>query len=948
MGLLKLESGDGDADIIHGIFRSLHSIKGTAGFFNLKKIVSLSHAMENLFGEIRNGNMLIDDSIIDILLSANDCLKLMVTDLENSELVDISRHMSGISAVMDSQAPAPCREAEAEPDRAAVPARSPGSTGGITAGIAPQAIRDSAREGHFLYQTDALADDGTAELIDKINSIGRLVEPLNGQDIHRSQDNTVRLLFATVLEKNLVSLALDIPGEKIIPLTDTAPLPTTPCSSPAEAESRRMTDAAGANGEAEEGFKKLPGKSSEDTIRVHISLLNDLLNLASEMVLGRNQLLRILESHRKQIPGLNPVLQNIDGITTELQEKILQTRMQPVAKVFSKFPRIVRELSRKLGKDIELRMEGASVELDKSIIEALGDPLTHLIRNAVDHGIEKTEIRERAGKPRSGTIILKAYHEGGHVNIDIMDDGTGINVDQVKEKAIQKGIISPREILLMGERELLGLLFRPGFSTTEKVTDVSGRGVGMDVVKTNIEKLGGTMEIMTSPGQGTSFRLILPLTLAIISSLIVESEGQKFALPMANLKGMVRVKPGDLSRQIELLRDSEVFRLRGKLLPLVRLDSVLEMRDTGRDTGRVTRILVVKSGSKQFGLVVDKIYDGEEILVKPLPKYLSECPCYAGATIMGDGRIAMILDPEGIAVKAGLRFMDELDTGTKETSFSEESMAEQQNLLLFNCTGPETFGIDLSMVARVEKIDPSRIERVGNIEFIQFKGEALRVIRPEDYLPVARGECGGSNQYVIIPKTNVPMGILVEKILNTIETKVKFSQNDIVAGGIVGSAVVDGKLVVFINVYELFEMASPKETLKEEDETAKSSEKTILLVEDTPFFAKVEKEYVESAGYTVITAANGREAWQILRENLVDAVISDIEMPVMDGFELVKRIRADEKLASLPVIAVTSKADDRSINRGIDAGFDFYEIKLDKERLLEKIRLAFHKRRGAV
>ncbi len=945
VGLLKIESGDGDADIIHGIFRNLHSIKGTAGFFNLKNIVNLSHAMENLLGEIRNGNMLIDIGIIDILLSANDCLKRMVKDVENSDLVDISGHTARIVSVMNGQTPGDCRGKDPAP--ATVPPG--GNRPGITAEKKPDAFREAVRRGHGLYSIDILPDDSLSQLLGTIRSIGQVVEPGGGPGNHLIHDKTV--LFTTVLEKNLVSLALNIPQERITPLTGET-LPENPCLSMEESALDSFNNpplhpgVSSAPEDIDDGIKKRQGISAEDTIRVHISLLNDLLNLASEMVLGRNQLLRIMESHRKQISGLNPVLQNIDSITTELQEKIMQTRMQPIAKVFNKFPRIVRELSKKMGKDIRLQLEGSSVELDKSIIEALVDPLTHLVRNAVDHGIESPNAREMAGKPRSGKIILKAYHEGGRVNIDIIDDGMGIDVDQVKEKALQKGIISPSEVLPMGERELLGLLFRPGFSTAEKVTDVSGRGVGMDVVKTNIEKLGGTMEIMSSPGQGTIIKLILPLTLAIISSLIVEAKGQKFALPMVNLKGMVRVKPGDPSRQIERLKDSEVLSLRGRLLPLIHLDSVLGMKHTREITGNVTRILTVKSGSKQFGLIVDTIYDGEEILVKPLPRYLSDCQCYAGVTIMGDGRIAMILDPEGIISKAGLRFTDDVDPGARETAFPEGNTAELQNLLLFKCTGPETFGLDLSMVSRVEKIDSGQIEKVGNIEFIQFKGEALRLIRPESYLPIGRGESVSRKLYVIVPKTKRPMGILIEKIHSTIDSEVRFSHNDITAQGIVGSAMVDNQLVIFINVYELFEMASPKD-LPEVEKNKNSRGKTVLLVEDTPFFAKVEKEYIESAGYRVITAVNGKEAWQVLHEKSVDAVVSDIEMPVMDGYELIKRIRADSRLSSLPVIAVTSKADERSMMRGVDAGFDFYEIKLDKDRLIEKIRLAFQKRRGS-
>lgn len=970
-GLLKLENGGGDADIIHGIFRNVHSIKGTAGFFGLKNIVSLSHAMENLFGKIRNGNLVINNDMIDVLISANDILKSMISDVESSEQQSIAEHLEKISATMDS-----CGEEKQPLEECPewVPAVEKEIEMTSFADNVRIILLDALRPGQRLCKIKVASDINLVDFFEKIKSIGQIVgvyarggmvsEFVETAYLGTSSD----LLITTVLEKNLVALALDLPMENVIELNEvdlfqaishpspgvttrenTTNLPPIPDQADLEAASVDVVVPVKAPlGEAV-GTKKRGNSDTGDTIRVQVSLLNDLLNLASEMVLGRNRLLRILEVYRKEIPNLNTVLQNIDSITTELQERIMQTRMQPLAKIFNKFPRILRELSHKMGKDIKLQMEGIEVGLDKSIIEALGDPLTHLIRNAVDHGIEKPEIRERKGKPKTGTIRLNAYHEGGLVNIDITDDGAGIDVEIVKAKALEKGLITPAEVSEIGERELLGLLFRPGFSTAEKVTDVSGRGVGMDVVKTNIEKLGGTMEIMNNLGHGTTFRLILPLTLAIISSLIVEVEGQKFALPQVNLQEMVRVKPGDPWRRIERFRGAEVLRLRGKLLPLVLLADVLGLRKTPLNTEKVVRILVIKSGSKRFGLVVDLIHDGEEILVKPMPRSLSDCRSYAGVTIMGDGRTAMILDPEGIAVKAGLRFSEDRDESEAVgDNLDNERMTERQILLLFKCSGHETFSIDLSMVARVEKIQAGQIERIGDKEFIQFRGESLRVIRPEHYLPVSRGKKKRDLLYVIIPKlVNYPMGILIEKIHDTLETKITFNRDDIQIKGLVGSAILDNQIVLIVNIYELFELASPENYRSIVEKRTSEEQKTLLLVEDTPFFLKLEKKYLESADYRVLTATNGKEAWKMLQEQRVDAVISDIEMPVMDGFELVKRIRADKRLAPLPVIAVTSKTDDESIQRGMEVGFDFYEIKLDKEQLLEKVRLAFQKRGDA-
>ena len=892
IGLLELQAGNGDADTVININLILHNISDMADHSGLKNVQMLSQSMIDMFNAITQGSLVINDELIEILLSANKILKDMLVDVNNSEYMNISEHITKISSVLSSQS----------------------------------MINDDVVE---ILGVQVLTN-GEENI--KVNPTG--------------VDKISEFYVNDVMDDNTQQSGEE--GKLINETSSCQPLLWPPLFKQTEV-SRLVVDSCVSGIEAAEVLEietaKYPCINSDDTVRMHISLLNDLLNLAGEMVLGRNQLLRTLEAYRKKIPGLNSVLQNINNITTELQEKIMQTRMQPVSKLFDKFPRIIRELSKKMDKDINLRMEGMDVELDKSIIEALVDPLVHLVRNAVDHGIEMPDIREKAGKSRTGTIFLKAYHESGHVNIDIIDDGAGINVENIKQQALQKGLIRPEEALWMGERALLTLLFLPGFTTVSKVTDLSGRGVGLDVVKTNIEKLGGLIEIMTKYQQNTTFRLTLPLTLAIIPSIIVEVEGQKFALSQVNLQEMVRIKPDD-PRKIEMLGGFQVMRLRGSLLPIVHLASVLGLKETGFVTNQVIRILVIKSGSKRFGLIVDYIHDGEEILVKRLPRYLSSCKCYSGVTIMGDGRTAMILDPEGIAVKAGLRFLNESQEKaiTKDVP-SFEHMSERQSLLLFKCSGSEIFSIDLSMVARVEKIKVNQIEKVGEKEFIQFRGEALKVIRPENYLPVIQHEKSVQTLYVIIPKlVKHPIGILIEEILDIIETQIKFNREDVKAKGLVGTANLQNRMVLVINIYELFEMASPEHYRVESSDEENKNGIIILLAEDTPFFAKIEKKYLESSGYHVILVSNGKEAWEVLQQNHVDILVSDIEMPLMDGYELVKRVRRDDRLAKLPVIALTSRTDDRSIRKGIDAGFDYYEIKLDKDRLLEKIKLVLLKK----
>ncbi|NMA95912.1 MAG: chemotaxis protein CheA, partial [Clostridiales bacterium] len=549
----------------------------------------------------------------------------------------------------------------------------------------------------------------------------------------------------------------------------------------------------------------------EESIRVNLNLLNDLMNLASELVLGRNRLLSTMEVYSKEIPGLDAILQDVDHITTEMQEKVMQTRMQPVRNIFNKFPRFIRDVSRDLNKEMELTMEGMDVELDKSIIESLGDPLTHLVRNAADHGIEKPEIREQLGKPRKGNIHLHAYHEGGHVAIDIIDDGAGIDAKVIRDKAVEKGIINQAEAEGLEDADALLLLFAPGFSTAEAVTDVSGRGVGMDVVKTNIEKLGGSIEIYTEPGKGTTFRLTLPLTLAIISSLIVRVSNQRFALPQINLQEMVRIKPGDETRRIEYINDSRVLRLRGNLLPLIYLSDVLGLpKDGGPEEAEIIRVLVLKLGSKRFGLVVDSIQDDEEILVKPLPRYIGECRAYSGVTIMGDGSIALILDPQGIVEAANLNFATESYNQEEEVITALEEDAKIQDMLLFQAAGPEMLSVHLSEVARVDEIDIDTIEYIGNREYINYRGRPLLIIRPENYLPIQNKNRKYNRSYIIIPKhSDKYVGILISKLYDTIHDYVHIDDRDIKGPGIYGTMLIDGKVAIVVCIKELIEMAHP-------------------------------------------------------------------------------------------------------------------------------------------
>lgn len=854
--LLRMDKIQESPEAINEVFRAVHSIKGTAGFFGLQNIVGLSHAMENVFGEMRNGHFHLTGEAADVLLTSNDCLRNLVEHVAESESMPTDSCLRGLEELLNASdrtdSEQPCAQ-----ERCAAPAE----TGN------PEVPAAEARNA----------------------------------------------------------------AEKI--------------SGPAGLSSaEKMTPAEEEKTEPKQSGQPAAFVRIEDSVRVNVQILNDLLNMASEMVLGRNQLLRTLENYKKTIPGLAPILQNVDRLTSGMQEKVMQTRMQPVANVFSKFPRMIRDLSKTLHKEIELTIEGSDVELDKSMIEALGDPMTHLVRNAADHGLESPEEREASGKSRIGNILLKAYHEGGFVNIDVSDDGGGLNIEKIKKKAIGNGLATRTEIESMSEQDIFKLIFRPGFSTAEEVTDLSGRGVGMDVVRTNVEKLGGSIEIYSAAAKGTTFRLVLPLTLAIIQSLIVETAGQVFAFPQVNMKEIVRIKTD--SNKIERINGTDVLRIRGKLLPVISLSKALKTEKGSEAAPEETIIVVIKVGAARFGIAVHSILESEETLVKPLPQALKCCACYSGVTILGDGKTAMILDPEGI-IKA-VR-MKNIAKFTEEESAAAEASDEngmaQQDLLLFQCSGNETFALDMSLVARVEAISQQQIDKVGSREFFQYRGDTLRIIRPEDFLSVNRGEMPADKIYVIIPKlVSHPMGILARRIVDNVKTVVHLNSEDLKSKGLLGSMLHNGRIVLLLQLYELFELADPVHYSSQGNHAGGSYR--LLLVEDTPFFQKVIREYFEEAGYGVTVAPDGKAALECLECGKFDAVVSDINMPVMNGLELVRRIRDDASLAEIPVVALTSLTGDKNEEIGLNSGFDCYECKLDREHLLSTLQSVLTRKKG--
>ncbi len=552
--------------------------------------------------------------------------------------------------------------------------------------------------------------------------------------------------------------------------------------------------------------------ASVETIRVAVTLLDRLMNLVGELVLARNQLLQL--SSRSQDAGFQAVAQRMNLIATELQGEVMKTRMQPIGNIWNKFPRTVRDLALSCGKEVRLEMEGQDTELDRTIIEAIKDPLTHLVRNSMDHGIEEPEARRRAGKDASGVLRLRAFHEGGQVNIEINDDGAGLNAERIRQKARERGLISG-QAAGMPDRDVFNLIFLPGFSTAEKVSNVSGRGVGMDVVKTNVEKIGGTVDISSTPGRGTSVRVKIPLTLAIIPALIVTCGGERFAIPQVSLSELVRLDADERGTKIELVHGAPVYRLRGRLLPLVYLDRELGIRgatDAAAGEPTAVNIVVLQAEDQQFGLIVDEITDTEEIVVKPLGKQLKGISAYSGATIMGDGRVALILDVPGLAQRA--RVIAEAHELSHEDKHGEveEGFDDEHSLLLAENGLEGRVAIPLAMVARLEEFPKSVVEMAGTQEVMQYRGQIIPLVRLSGFIPATRDtealESTNSIQVVVYSEGKHTVGLIVDRILDIVEERAAI-ESLTPRTGIVGSFVTQRHVTDLLDLPAIVRSAVP-------------------------------------------------------------------------------------------------------------------------------------------
>ncbi|MFZ5693574.1 MAG: chemotaxis protein CheW [Pseudomonadota bacterium] len=680
---------------------------------------------------------------------------------------------------------------------------------------------------------------------------------------------------------------------------------------------------------AEKSLQRSDAKVASQSIRVTVDTLEHLMTMVSELVLTRNQLMEL--ARRQSDTEFKQPLQRLSNVTAELQEGVMKTRMQPIGNAWQKLPRLVRDLSSELGKHIELEMQGAETELDRQILDMIKDPLTHMVRNSADHGIETPVERRAAGKPERGTIRLAARHEGGHIIIEVSDDGRGLDTRKIRSKALALGLASESDLDKMSDVQIQRFIFAPGMSTSDTITSVSGRGVGMDVVQSNIDQIGGTIDLKSVPGQGTVFIIKIPLTLAIISALIVEADGERFAIPQVAVKELVRVR-GDGEHRVERIKDTPVLRHRSKLLPLIFLRKYLRLGDPAEQEAGKGFVVVTQIGRESFGIVVDRVFHTEEIVVKPLASKLRHIQAFSGNTILGDGAVIMILDPNGVAAAFGSARAGGLSADAATESDAQTQSGNKTALLIFRAGSPAPRAVPLSLVTRLEEVDASNIESAGDRHLVQYRGHLMPLICPGDCVRVKES---GTQPLLVFSDGDRSMALVVDQIVDIVEEEFEIEVSD-GRPGILGSAIVKGEATDIVDVGHYLPLAYA-------DWLGRPAQKRVrrhlLLVDDSAFFRNMLVPVLRAAGYAVTTASSGHEALGLIRSGRpFDLVVTDLQMPDMDGITLAHALRADPVTAKIPLIALSTMATADVIERVRRAGFHDFVAKFDRQGLIAAIK----------
>ena len=1000
--LVKLEQDPNDQETLSNIFRLVHTIKGTCGFLGLPRLQAIAHAGENVLGQFRDGKLHVTQDAVTVVLECLDRIRDIVAHLERTSAEpegDDDDLIARLAAIVSGEdAGEPVAEAQSVEDDGAgneadVAVEETPSADNAAAGEDPENDTLFKRIGGPLG-VDAivdllfmrLADDPSFKKIyDKVDiedlklkyssyltmalggpsrytgkSLAKAHAPLKDRGLSAEHVDKFFGYFRDAMRD--FEIEDDVAAKIMVVLSATR---DDLLASESKAEPAAKPVAA------KEAPKPVPETHTNEpsvanqTIRVNVEVLEDLMTMVSEMVLTRNQLMQMVR--RLDDSEFNGPLQRLNQCTTELQEAVMKTRMQPIGNAWAKLPRIVRDLGHDLGKKIELKMLGAETELDRQVLELIKDPLTHMVRNSADHGLETTGERIENGKSETGHITLNAFHEGGHIIIEVSDDGRGLNIEKIKKKILANNLAAEAEVAAMPDQQVQRYIFHAGFSTAEAITNVSGRGVGMDVVRSNIEKIGGTIDLKSERDKGSKFTIKIPLTLAIVSALIVESSGERFAIPQLSVVELVRAG-GNSGNKIERINQTPVLRLRDRLLPLVHLRDVLglppkkivaEVKEEAEVEGpaealenaaagdqpvqigqhkRKARnedyVVVTQVGNFTYGIVVDQVYDTEEIVVKPVARILRNLAMYSGNTILGDGSVIMILDPNGIAAKAGDIQIGSRDVGDDAVS-RRAGRSDATSLLVFKVGEQAPKAVPLALVARLENVEVTAIEHTETGDFVQYRGGLMPVLR---YSDAVSWKTEGLQPVLVFSDDDHTMGLAVDEIIDIVEQELDIemvSSRD----GVLGTSVVGGHATEVMDVTYYLARAYPDWFRKRNHGADGAAEGArLLVVDDSAFFRGLLEPLLSRAGYDVTTVSGAAEALDMLEAGeTFDLIVSDIEMPGMDGIDFAEAVKNDSRWKSTPMIALSSYFEKPDQERGRSAGYTDYVAKFDRDALMSSL-----------
>lgn len=907
--LALMEKGEFTNAVVDELYRDIHTLKGSAFLFGFNPIGNIAHVMETRLEPVRDDHGALNNDLIELLYKGIDVIAKMV-ELRKGKSEKTQKDVETI-----------------------VPQMVDSSIKSVGAELHP--MKENA-------ELNEMADKSSAS-------------DLNAEEHHSSLSIDPSLIES--IEAEISQISTVVSEVKSNPVQEPVKTESKPAQTVA-AKPVTTKPAAPAASAAPASSDESNSSDPSSSIRVPVSLLDRLMTLMGEMVLVRNQVLQY-SSKEDNLEFLN-LSQRLDVVTTEVQNEMMKTRMQPIGNILNKFQRLVRDLSRDLNKKMELHLQGTETELDKTLLEAVKDPLTHIIRNSCDHGMETPEERRQAGKVETGHITVRAFHEGGQVVIEISDDGRGLHKDKILNKALEKGLITPDKAAGLSEREVHNLIFAPGFSTAAQVTNISGRGVGMDVVRSNIDKIGGVVELNSQQGAGTTIRLKIPLTLAIVPAMIVRCDEDRYAIPQVKLVELVRVDNSNSESHIEYLQGNAFYRLRGNLLPLVNMKSLLDFcskDEAAKSLPDVINIVVVRAERQLFGLIVDEVVDTADIVVKPLARFLKSVNVYSGATVLGDGSIALILDVMGIAQRLSL--MSSQHEALNQSSVSAGTRGtETQEFLLFRLNSPARHAIPLDLVHRLEEFKTSDVQKSGDTRVIHYRGSILPLISLNNFLgyqPEQSKPEGDILPVIVTRKNGQYFGIEVSEILDVLQTEANVESAFSDKKGILGNVLIEKEIIVIVDSLQIIDELIPQarshdaRTPEVVVDAIQRRRHNILYAEDNAFFRKHVKTHLEKAGYTVITAIDGSDAILKLEEtprHQVSLILSDIEMPKMNGLQLAGKIRQDESWKDIVLLALTTKYDDKSLKEGLEAGFNAYMEKLNPDSLIQSIDKYLFKKAG--